>query len=87
MIEGVLQMAERKPWQPSLDTEPDANPFANRTQGEGSFVKKVRDPNEDTAPPQGSKDISDDDSLIDVIADQSVGERASTSLAKEPRKK
>jgi hypothetical protein len=81
-------MTERKPWQPSLDTEPDANPFANRTQGEGSFVKKIRDPNEDTAPLQGSKDISDDDSLLDVIADQSLGERATTSpRAEEPRKK
>jgi hypothetical protein len=80
-------MAERKPWQPSLDTEPDANPFANRTQGEGSFVKKVRDPEEDTAPLQGSKDISDDDSLLDVIADQSLGERETTPLADESRKK
>jgi hypothetical protein len=80
-------MAERKPWQPSLDTEPDANPFANRTQGEGSFVKKVRDPQEDTAPLQGSKDMSDDDSLLDVIADQSLGERATTPLAEEPPKK
>jgi hypothetical protein len=80
-------MAERKPWQPSLDTEPDANPFANRTQGEGSFVKKVRDPEEDTAPLQGSKDISDYDSLLDVIADQSLGERETTQLAYESRKK
>jgi hypothetical protein len=80
-------MAERKPWQPSLDTEPDANPFANRTQGEGLFVKKVQDPQEDSAPLQGSKDISDDDSLLDVIADQSLGERTTPPLAEEPPKK
>jgi hypothetical protein len=64
-------MSDRKPWQPSLDAPEDANPFANRTQGEGKFTKKVRDPEEDTSPLQGSKDISDEDSLIDVIADQS----------------
>jgi len=63
-------MSDPKPWQPSLDTEPELNPFANRTQGEALFKKKLRDPEEDTAPLQGSRDISDDDSLIDVIADQ-----------------
>jgi hypothetical protein len=64
-------MSDRKPWEPSLETPEDANPFANRTQGEGRFTKKVRDPEEDTSPLQGSKDISDDDSLEDVIADDS----------------
>ncbi|HEY4772860.1 MAG TPA: hypothetical protein VIH50_07500 [Steroidobacteraceae bacterium] len=65
-------MSERKPWQPSLDTPEDANPFANRTQGEGKFTKRLRDPEEDTSPLQGSKDISDEDSLVDVIADESA---------------
>ena len=65
-------MADRKPWEPSLDTPEDANPFANRTQGEGKFTKKVRDAEEDSSPLQGSKDLSDEDSLVDVIADQSA---------------
>jgi hypothetical protein len=65
-------MSDRKPWEPSLDTPEDTNPFANRTQGEGKFTKTVRDPEEDTSPLEGSKDISDEDSLIDVIADQSA---------------
>jgi hypothetical protein len=64
-------MSDRKPWQPNLDTPEDANPFANRTQGDGRFTKKVRDPEEDTSPLQGSKDLSDEDSLEDVIADGS----------------
>jgi hypothetical protein len=64
-------MSDRKPWQPRLDTEPEANAFANLPQGDGSFKNKLRDPEEDTAPLQGSKDISDDDSLDDVIAEQS----------------
>ena len=65
-------MADRKPWEPSLDTPEDGNPFANRTQGEGKFTKKVRDPEEDSSPLQGSMDLSDEDSLVDVIADQSA---------------
>ncbi len=65
-------MSDRKPWEPSLDASEDANPFANRTQGEGRFTKKVRDPEEDSSPLQGSKDLSDEDSLLDVIADQSA---------------
>lgn len=81
-------MSERKLWQPTLDTEPEANAFANRTQGEGSFVNKVRDPNEDTAPLQGSKDISDGDSLVDVVADQNLEKRSTKSpLVEEARKK
>jgi hypothetical protein len=64
-------MADRKPWQPSLDTEQEANPFANRTQGDRPFKNKIRDPETDTAPLEGSKDISDDDSLLDVVAEQS----------------
>jgi hypothetical protein len=64
-------MSERKPWQPRLESEPEANAFANRPQGDGSFKNKLRLPEEDTAPLQGSKDISDDDSLDDVIAEQS----------------
>jgi hypothetical protein len=62
-------MTDRKPWQPHLDSEPEANPFANRTQGDGRFVNKIRDATQDTAPLQGSKDLSDEDSLDDVIAD------------------
>jgi hypothetical protein len=63
-------MSDRKPWQPHLDSEPEANPFANRTQRDGRSVK-IQNPNEDTAPLQGTKDLSDEDSLDDVIADGS----------------
>lgn len=64
-------MSDRKPWQPRLDTEQEQNAFANRPQGDGAFRNKLRDPEEDTSPLQGSKDISDDDSLVDVVAEQS----------------
>jgi len=64
-------MSDPKPWQPSLETESELNAFANRTQGEGTFKNKVRDPEEDTAPLEGSKDLSDDDSLVDVVAEAS----------------
>jgi hypothetical protein len=64
-------MSDRKPWQPRLDSEEELNPFANRTQGDGKFVNKIRDPNKDTSPLQGTKDLSDEDSLDDVIADSS----------------
>jgi len=64
-------MSDPKPWQPSLETEPELNAFANRTRGEGTFKNKVRDPEEDTAPLEGSKDLSDDDSLVDVVAEPS----------------
>jgi len=65
------RMSDPKPWQPSLETEPELNAFANRTRGEGTFKNKVRDPEEDTAPLEGSKDLSDDDSLVDVVAEPS----------------
>jgi hypothetical protein len=60
-------MTERKAWQPALDTEPEINPFANRSQGERS-VEEVRSPDEDSGPLQGSKDRSDEDALVDVAA-------------------
>jgi hypothetical protein len=81
-------MAERTPWQPKIDSEEDANPFANRTQGEGSFVRKVRSPSEDTAPLQGSKDHSDEDSLVDMDAEEAPASgRATSRLSEESRKK
>ena len=64
-------MTTRKPWQPKVDSEPELNPFANHTAKRDGLLNtpEVSDPEEDSSPLQGSKDLSDDDSLEDVIAD------------------
>lgn len=65
-------MPTRESWQPKIDSEPDFNPFSNPDGAKASPLNtpEIRDANKDTAPLQGSKDLSDDDSLEDVIADQ-----------------
>jgi hypothetical protein len=63
-------MCPQKPWSPKIDGQPLFNPFAP-PDGDRSTPPKLREPQEDTAPLQGTKDVSDADSLQDVIADSS----------------
>lgn len=69
---------ECEPWVPRIDTQPDFNPFANietpaRSPGAtlpaATNVPDIRDPQFDTTPLQGTRDLSDPDSLTDVIAE------------------
>ena len=65
-------MATRKPWQPSVDSsQKELNPFANPVSDREGVLDTpdIQDAEEDSAPLQGSKDLSDDDSLKDVSAD------------------
>jgi len=64
-------------WRPDIDVEPQFNPFAStgfsgdgRTQVAESDAEPpaIRDATEDTAPLEGSRDLSDADSLRDVVA-------------------
>ena len=61
-------MSEKKPWIPNLQ---EAKEFIDHASPALGNELPLRFPlaNEDTAPLQGSKDLSDDDSLEDVIAD------------------
>jgi hypothetical protein len=71
-------------WRPHIDTEPEFNPFAStgawgdgRTQFQDSATElpEIRDATEDTAPLEGSRDLSDADSLEDVVAAAARGTR------------
>jgi hypothetical protein len=60
-------MSENKPWYPNLE---EAKEFADHTNPALGNEPPLRVPlaSEDTAPLQGSKDLSDEDSLEDVVA-------------------
>jgi hypothetical protein len=64
-------MSPQKPWEPTIERADEFNPFASVDGDRGPFSQtpRLRNPEEDTAPLQGSKDISDSDSLQDVVAD------------------
>lgn len=62
-------MTSHKPWSPDIDAEPLLHPFTAPEGDQSRSATKLRDPEQDTAPLQGTKDISDADSLQDVIAD------------------
>ncbi len=66
-------MSKRKPWSPRIDSQPVFNPFTPADGDRSKDVPKLREPNEDTAPLQGTTDFSDADSLEDVIADAHRG--------------
>ncbi len=74
-------------WRPHIETDPLFNPFAStgvtgdgRTQfGEnGEVSANLRDASEDSAPLQGTKDLSDVDSLQDVLATAALTPRPAT---------
>jgi hypothetical protein len=66
-------MSPRKPWQPRIDAESELNPFANGASDRDALLQtpELVDPDDDSSPLQGSHDLSDQDSLEDVIADRS----------------
>jgi hypothetical protein len=66
-------MSQRKPWQPKIDAERELNPFANDASERDASLDtpRIDEPDVDSAPLQGTKDLSDEDSLEDVIADES----------------
>ena len=59
----------QKPWSPDIDSQDPLHPFASPDGEKSRGTLKLRDPEQDTAPLQGTKDLSDADSLEDVRAD------------------
>jgi hypothetical protein len=68
-------MTDRKPWRPKGDEQPELNPFVNSHSGDRLDNDEINDPEVDSAPLQGSHDLSDEDSLEDVIADSNEPKR------------
>jgi hypothetical protein len=66
-------MSQPKPWQPRIDPQSELNPFSNGASDRDALLEtpQIEDAEEDSAPLEGSHDLSDEDSLIDVIAEQS----------------
>jgi hypothetical protein len=62
-------MSSQKPWTPHIEGQPLLHPFASPEGDKSRPSLELRDPQEDTAPLQGTQDISDADSLQDVVAD------------------
>ena len=64
-----------QPWRPRVDSAPVLHGFANQIPEADSILEspELLDPENDTAPLQGSKDRSDDDSLEDHRAGVAVG--------------
>jgi len=69
--EEIIMSSRKPPWEPKIERAREFNPFAKVDADKGPFVetRDLERPEEDTAPLQGSKDLSDKDSLQDVIAD------------------
>jgi|HubBroStandDraft_5_1064220.scaffolds.fasta_scaffold991676_2 hypothetical protein len=73
-------MSSHKPWSPHIDADPLLHPFAPPDGDKNVSALTLRDPEEDTAPLQGTKDISDTDSLEDVKADAEANVHGDGSL-------
>jgi hypothetical protein len=58
-----------KPWSPDIDSPTPLHPFAPPEGERARGTLRLRDPEQDTAPLQGTGDISDADSMEDVVAD------------------
>jgi hypothetical protein len=81
-------MNEKQPWSPTLDKSKDFQDHQNPTLGDDPPLR-IPDATEDTAPLQGSKDLSDADSLEDVIAESyepDAEDRSKVSPKVPPRK-
>jgi hypothetical protein len=61
-------MSDDKPWSPTLEKAKEFRDHIN-PELRNDPPLRIPEPTEDTAPLQGSKDLSDEDSLEDVIAD------------------
>jgi hypothetical protein len=77
-------MSEAKPWSPKLGQSKEFRDHANPSLDLDRPSQLPLD-TEDTAPLQGSKDLSDNDSLEDVIAD-SVEPEDRVARTAPPRK-
>jgi len=64
-------MANREGWRPRVENLPEFNPFQSPDSTKGPLLDtpKLRDAAEESSPLQGTKDLSDDDSLDDVVSD------------------
>jgi hypothetical protein len=64
-------MSDPKTWRPQIDEDAEINPFTRGGVNKRALLDsaQLQDAEEDSAPLQGTKDLSDDDSLEDVIAD------------------
>jgi hypothetical protein len=62
-------MSSHKPWTPEFSDEAPLHPFGSPDGQKMRSTLELRNPEEDTEPLQGTKDISGADSLQDVIAD------------------
>lgn len=60
-------MSAKKTWKPKIDTPAPFNAVPNVL--DKPAPTELQDPEEDTAPLQGTHDLSDEDSLEDVIAE------------------
>ena len=63
-------MSSQKPWEPKIDS-PDYFNAEPNVVDKKTRNATIQDPEEDTAPLEGTRDRSDEDSLEDVIADGS----------------
>ena len=63
-----------EPWRPRMDEEQEFNAFTNdhRSDDDAPLPDEIPDPREDTAPLQGSDDLSDDDSVVVDGADRNT---------------
>jgi hypothetical protein len=79
-------MSEKEPWSPRIDKLKDFQDHKNPVQSDDPPLRMPL-AEDDTAPLQGSKDLSDPDSLDDVIADSYEPEEPKTSPAAPARKR
>jgi hypothetical protein len=82
LIVRSIAMSGDKPWSPTLENPDDFMDHKNPALGHNSPLRMPL-PDEDTAPLRGSKDLSDPDSLEDVIA-ASYDSDAAPSTSAEP---
>jgi hypothetical protein len=72
-------MSSHKPWTPDIEGQPLLHPFTSPEGDKRRGSLELRDPEQDTGPLQGTKDISDADSLQDVIADDEAKQHGTGS--------
>jgi hypothetical protein len=60
-------MSSQKPWEPKIDSPDYFNAEPNVVDKKAR--ETIEDPEEDTGPLEGTRDLSDEDSLGDVVAD------------------
>jgi hypothetical protein len=61
-------MSSQKPWEPKVDS-PDYFNAEPSVVDKKALDSTIQDAEEDTGPLEGTRDLSDEDSLEDVVAD------------------